>query len=66
LSFAPNRPGETEEVGQEVVSHFGEDGLGMKLNPLHYILPVSHPHYYSLGSFGGDFETGGEPVSFDD
>jgi hypothetical protein len=45
--------------------HFGEDGLGMKLNPLHYIIPVSHPHYYSLGSFGGDFETGWKRFSFD-
>jgi hypothetical protein len=54
-----------EKVGQEVVSYFGENGFGMKLDPLHYIVPVSHSHYYTLRSSGTYFEAGWEPFRFD-
>jgi hypothetical protein len=47
------------------MSYFGEDGFGVKLNPLHYIISVSHPHYYPLGSFGSDFETRWKAFGFD-
>jgi hypothetical protein len=65
LTLTPNWTGKTQKVGQNIVSYFSEDGFGMKLNPLHYIIPVSHPHYYPFRSFGSDFETGWKPLSFD-
>jgi len=48
------------------MSYFGENGFGVKLNPLHYIISVSHPHYYPFRSFGSDFEAGWKVLSFDD
>jgi hypothetical protein len=66
LILAPNWTGETKEIGQNIVSYFGEDRLGVKLNPFHYIIPVSHPHYYPFGSFGSDFEAGWKPFRFND
>ena len=63
--LTPDWLGETEKVSQEVVSCFGEDRFRMKLDPLHYILPVPHPHYYAFGCPGSDFETGWKPISFD-
>ena len=47
------------------MSYFSEDGFRVKLNPLHYIISVSHPHYYAFRSFGSDFETGWKILSFD-
>jgi hypothetical protein len=47
------------------MSHFGEDGFRMKLNALHYIVPVSYPHYYTLRSLSSDFKTGWKLFSFD-
>jgi hypothetical protein len=65
LTFVPNWTGKTEKVGQEVVSYFGEDRFGVKLNSLYYIISVSHSHYYPFGSLGSDFEAGWKPLSFD-
>jgi hypothetical protein len=65
LIFAPSWTGKAKEVGQNIMAYFGEDGFGVKLNPLYYIISVSHPHYYPFGSFGSDFETGWKPPSFD-
>lgn len=55
-----------KEVSQNIVSYFGEDGFRVKLNPLHYIVSVSHSHYYAFLCFRSDFETGRKAVSFDD
>jgi hypothetical protein len=64
-ALIPNWAGKAEEIGQNIMSHFSKDGLGMKLNSLHYILQVSHPHYCTLCSLGSDFKTGRKTVSFD-
>jgi hypothetical protein len=37
----------------------------MKLDPLHHIVPVSDPHYYTLRSSGSDLKTGWKLFGFD-
>lgn len=63
---APDRLGRAKKIAQNIVSEFSEDGLGVKLNSLHDIIPVPHAHYYAFRRFSTGFETGWKAVTFDD
>jgi hypothetical protein len=64
--LVPDWPREAKEVPQDIVTYLGKDGLGMKLDALHYILSVSHAHYRSFRSLRRHFQTGRKLLSFDD
>jgi len=63
--LTPNWLGKVEKVSQEVVSYFGENGFGMKLDSFHSIIFMSYPHYFPIQCFGSDFKTGGKALRFD-
>ena len=55
-----------EEVLEELLAVFGEDGFGMELNAVHRIFGVHKSHDFAFGGFRRDFQTGRQAFAFDD
>ena len=47
---------EVEEILEELLAGFGEDGFGMELHSFDLVAAVAHAHDDAIAGFGGDFE----------
>ena len=61
----PHRFGKTQEVSQQVVSHFGENRFRVYLGSFNYIISMSYTHYLPFIGLSGDVQAGRETVPLD-
>ncbi len=63
----PRSGGELEEIDEDALAVFGEDGFGMELDAPDGELFVAEAHDFAFGfGFGGDLEGVGQRVAFDE